>query len=438
MAMFNGLSTQVDNLSNQLGEATNLLKSLVSGQNPRASSSSAGIPADDVLAPRSGPAAPPPRRRHDNKRLQYEFRRLIRIKMGDPNKHPSDYAFPTSGNWPTRTIPGSDGQPSRTVKLLRLDWTKSYQTRQIQEQFRPIYDILLRRRADYGVPRTWTRDKLIRSLSTSYEYLRRTRRLKVTEGGPAKLERERLRSDMHAAKRAKRTQRHEALCIKHTARFANGDAVPIIPQTDQQIIERRFERRADIEFADQAMIHSPEITETEKLPNGLDRKVTRPLFVGWRSKQLVELLYELDEMLTRNRPYPSRPCRQAFALGAGFRLPSSIRRWMVSSEWMEANPEACANVSDNAGPFDRGECDFVVASGPKDWGDPVPEHLRPSTDEDANVPGFDSEDDELDYFSQRHGGGSSSSSSESSVSVSSEEDDEEEDEDDEDNESDMY
>jgi len=166
-----------------------------------------------------------------------------------------------------------------------------------------------------------------------------------------------------------------AIGLKRYARFADGTQLLRVRATMNAIRARNRDRRADIEFAANILAQSPDVDDTEDMPNGEMRDIVRPMRLPWRSKQLVETLHTADASSTRARQKPVRECIATASLKADFRLPSSIRRWMVSSAWAQENEDAVALVSDNAGPFvvagAEEQCDFAVAKGTLEWGSPI-------------------------------------------------------------------
>ncbi|CAD6937343.1 unnamed protein product, partial [Tilletia caries] len=125
-------------------------------------------------------------------------------------------------------------------------------------------------------------------------------------------------------------------------------------------------------------VHSPEEVEMESHNNG-ERMVVRPMFLEWRSLELLDTVKYMDDNRKRLRPHPVRSCLHVFRQSSNFRLPSTVRRWMVSSEYAAQHPDVCCNVSDNAGPFDLETSNFAMIDSPTTWGCPIPVNRRPPT-----------------------------------------------------------
>ncbi|KAE8240509.1 hypothetical protein A4X13_0g7767 [Tilletia indica] len=380
--------------------------------------SSVNVPDSASFSALRGPTAPPGKKKHLYSRLRRSFRTMVEAKMGGGKKKPYEYEWPTSASsWPRRTVRGKDGREDREIMLLRINWAKTYMDESNQVQLRPVYDVLLRYRKDYGVPAAMTREELITYLGKSFTNWVKEHKLRQTSKGRQQIAREKARSKLHASRRTKRTGRTQASCVLSTVRYADGSTLARTQENKSTIsVERCLDLRADVEFAVQIAVHSPDETTTETMPNGETRVVLRPLFVPWRSRQLIEVLHGFDKSLKVRRQRETRACRATFDLPVNFRLPSTIRRWMVSSDYAEKYPEACVNVSDNAGPFDE-ESSFRVIGSKKAWGSPVPAEDRPVDQE------------ELDYFSPRGRTYATSSEDDSSGDDDSSDDDSSDDDD---------
>ncbi|KAE8227925.1 hypothetical protein CF326_g7161 [Tilletia indica] len=403
-----------------------------SGSNP---SSSSNIPADVAFSASSGPIAAPGGRKHYLARIRRSWRRLLEQKMGDGRKRPYEYNWPTSMSaWPVRLVRGRDGEPDREVRYLRLNYSKPYKHEDNQGQLRPLFSYLLTHRQQNGVPANMTREELVSMMAVSFNYLRRQNRLRASRSGRAQAAKEKTRSQLHARKRTKRKGRMDALNVRNEVKFADGSVVGRTDGAKAELYRRRYDMRADIEFAVQTLVHSPETTETERTRGG-ERVVARPLHMEWRSRNLNRVLHTLDDEAIRVRPYLVRECQAVFQLPSTFRLPSTVRRWMVSSEWQERHPNACLDVSDNAGPFDLdNEEGFAVIGSQLAWGSPVPANERP-----AVSTGLEDGEEEPDYFTHRGRAASEDEDLEDMPDLpegDDDDDDEDDDEDDEDDEDD--
>ncbi|KAE8236685.1 hypothetical protein A4X13_0g9063, partial [Tilletia indica] len=394
------LSHEMANMRKDQQRLMEQMRAFVSNQTENAASSLSTAPSNIAFGPRDGPRAPPRARKHQVARIRRNWRRLLQEKMGDARKKPYEYDWPSSlSSWPVRIVRGRPGAPDRRVRLLRLNYHRSYKHEDNQGQLRPLFDHLLTHRNQNGVPADMTLEELIGLMSNTYTYFRRQYNLRSSSAGRQRVAREKARSQLHARKRAKRTGRSTTGGFTEYARFADGTELRRIAANRVEINKRRHEMRADIEFGFQTLVHSPEITESEPTIDGLFRTVTRPLSLPWRSRRLENMIHELDTHVSRVRPYEARPSLAFFRLSSKFTLPSSVRRWMVSSEWAEEYPETCVNVSYNAGPFgveNQHRKGFAVADSASEWGSPIP------LDERAG--GFgegEGEDDGTDYFSLR-------------------------------------
>ncbi|KAK0541422.1 hypothetical protein OC835_000146 [Tilletia horrida] len=375
-SVVHGLARRVEQLQQQQQELASAVRSLVTDDvesrvRSYGTDAAGPIPEGLTFTPAGGPAAPPVASRHQGVVVRRNFRHLVQERMDHPTRKPWELRWPDDRQpWPTRVIPGRDGRPPREIPLLRLDFYQKYMAPRNQKQLRPVFDHLLQFRQENGVPADMTRERLVVDMRTTFYYWQRQHRLERTTQGQSRSQRERERSVLLARRRTKRKGRTEASGVKRFVRFANGDAVTRMRETIEELRQRRHEMRADVEFGTQMAVHSPEIARTETMANGEERTVTEPLALEWRSAELLQYLHVVQRAVARSRPFPTRPCTRAFPLGPRFRLPSSIRRWMVSGEWAAANPEAVVNVSDNAGPFR--DASFVVASSPGAWGTHAP------------------------------------------------------------------
>ncbi|CAD6934788.1 unnamed protein product [Tilletia controversa] len=300
--------------------------------------------------------------------------------MGDRGKRPYEYDYPkTVSAWPLRVIAGRDGDPDREVRLLRLNWSKSYMSEEVQSQLRCIFDYLLTHRRAHGVPAHLTREHLVSLFRNTYEYWQRQHRLRRTAKGRSQTAQEKVRSKLLSRRRAKLSALTEALGIAELVRYADGTTLSRKGKANEaKVAARGLDMRADIEFAVQMAVHSPEEVEMES-HNNSERMVVRPMFLEWRSLELLDGLKWMDDNRKCLRPHPVRRCLHVFRQSSNFRLPSTVRRWMVSSEYAAQHPDVCCNVSDNAGPFDVETGKFATIDSPTTWGCPIPVNRRPPT-----------------------------------------------------------
>ncbi|KAL9934795.1 hypothetical protein V8E36_006570 [Tilletia maclaganii] len=396
-AQFEALRRLVLQLERQQNETSRQQQST---STTAAATSSHHVTTNVVADPYAGPAAPPEPSSHSYSRLRAEFRALLEFFMDciEVGLRPWQIKRPTSQRgWPMRTVHGENGEAPSLVRCTRPAWDEGWMSRTNQAECRPLIDMMLAQRGAHGVPAEMTREQLVRVLASTFNHYRREFRDAASEAGRLKKQRIKKRSVVSSRLKGKHKKRLVSLGLNRVVRFADGTQVVRTRATAATLRARKDKRRADLEFAAQVRAQSPFVDGHGVLPNGERCDIWVPMHVPWRSRDLIEVLHNADANSARRPAIHVGECQVTVALPEGFRLPSSIRRWMVASDWAEDHPEACADVSDNAGPF---EGEFKVAAGPEEWGQPVPEHLQPTTQQEQG-----------DYFGQAEVGAEASSSS---------------------------
>ncbi|CAD6891671.1 unnamed protein product [Tilletia caries] len=315
----------------------NVVSNQQTGQSTGTASRASDIPPGVIFTATGGPAVPPKGVKHNHSLILRNARSLVTEKMGDRGKRPYEYDYPkTVSAWPLRVIAGRDGDPDREVRLLRLNWSKSYMSEEVQSQLRCIFDYILTHRRAHGVPAHLTREHLVSLFRNTYEYWQRQHRLRRTAKGRSQTAQEKVRSKLLSRRRAKLSARTEALGIAELVRYADGTTLSRKGKAKEaKVAARGLDMRADIEFAVQMAVHSPEEVEMES-HNNSERMVVRPMFLEWRSLELLDGLKWMDDNRKCLRPHPVRRCLHVFRQSSNFRLPSTVRRWMAPSysiEW---------------------------------------------------------------------------------------------------------
>ncbi|CAD6931431.1 unnamed protein product, partial [Tilletia controversa] len=105
----------------------NVVSNQQTGQSAGTASRASDIPSGVIFTATGGPAVPTKGVKHNHSLILRNARSLVTEKMGDRGKRPYKYDYPkTVSAWPLGIIAGRDGDPDREVRLLRLNWAKSY------------------------------------------------------------------------------------------------------------------------------------------------------------------------------------------------------------------------------------------------------------------------------------------------------------------------
>ncbi|KAK0518476.1 hypothetical protein OC834_007719 [Tilletia horrida] len=386
----NALQQKINDLQSQLAEN--------SSPSPFAPTQNQEIAlAERQVNPAAGPSAPRPRKiKKKNTEILTNFKRLVRARMGissradiwlvtypDNNSawplHPADYE---PGHGEAVVAFGPDGEDNRRVQLVkqtRFNFEYPFTHLINQRQVRPILRHMLSDRAAYGVPADMTIERLNTLAAIPFKWWRRRYKNNGSDVGRVKQKLHNERAFISTRKNRKATSRAEALGMKKWIFLSDGTKLARITNDNTHRVY------ADIEFGVDPFAQSPDEVEWIRYDDETGRKVRRRSALAWRSKGLVEKLEEGDvKRATRPQVELVSPTSY-FELPPNFALPSSVRRWMVSRSFQMAHPEACLNVSDNAGPFSGA---FKVASGPKEWGE---DYVLPGVSGNSESAGEDEE-----------------------------------------------
>ncbi|KAE8226868.1 hypothetical protein CF326_g7641 [Tilletia indica] len=326
-----------------------------------------------------GPSAPPTRKQQQHRTIHTSFRTLAEIRSGirgsktkihqlqaprnlrDLPLHPVSYT--PRPEEPVRSVrSASQGTATRRAQMLRLNLDLAYEHAFNQTQLNALYHHMMHNRDEFGVPASMTVEKLKRLCKTSFKNWRKAKRR-----SPEAAKKLQERTVRYARQDRKAASRSNAMDMGKHLRFADGTTLPFSVENVDGSASHGA--RADIDFACQRRCMSPEVDATEEKDNGEQRQIRIRVPVPWRSKELIRTLEDADEERDTNPLRHSRPgTDQEVETEDDLILPSSIRRWMVSEEWMMQNEDACRDVSDNVGPY---EGPFAVASGPKAWGSAI-------------------------------------------------------------------
>ncbi|KAK0519191.1 hypothetical protein OC834_007468 [Tilletia horrida] len=348
------------------------------------------VPSEPVSNPDEGPTRPPQPHTHLYSDLHAAFRDLYAEYSGATARQVRVWELDVpedEDDWPMRLVHTEDGERERHIPMPRLDFSKTWMSPYNQGQIKTIITLMLTYRVEYRVPAGMTRTKLIRLLSSTFRSWKAAYdRSQAENSEELKAETDR-RARIATRKGTTRLRRHGLAGNNRFERYADGTFLQITQSNSARLRARDDDVRADVTFATQRDAQSPELTDMEETSNGNFRKVFRPLFLLWRSWELVKYLRKLEADRAREPSHPRRDCIAHEEPRPGFRLPPEIRRWMVSSEFQQAYPEMCEDVSDNAGPFDGSEVE-VVAKAPKDWGSPIPNQYRPFSARTSRLAGM--------------------------------------------------
>ncbi|KAE8228981.1 hypothetical protein CF326_g6064 [Tilletia indica] len=335
----------------------------------------------------AGPSAPPSSRAHSDNDLFWNFRRVCYERAGIDHQSKTEiWQLPrprSHRHWPTHppNYEGEDDEPRNAdddgFLLLRPNFAESWMHPSNKEQFDSVLKYLLAHRKSCKVPPDLTLAQLRTRCRRTFDGWKYQYGLSQSEEGRARQSAAKDQARVNSKKGRKCSGRSSALGIKKFVHFSNGSKVerPSDPSTVLRV--RRGAVRADIEFAMQNKVMSPDEKIWEANPEGEGRWVVRALILEWRSRTLNEKMMQADKKRIVNDQYVRLPPLRKANLPADFKLPSDFRRWMVDEEWARSNPEAVSEVSINAGPF--GNCPFAVSTGAEDWG---PTNDRPENSED--------------------------------------------------------
>ncbi|KAE8223555.1 hypothetical protein CF319_g3419 [Tilletia indica] len=360
----------------------------------------------------AGPSAPPRAPAHSDNDLFWNFRRVCYERAGiDHQSRTEIWQLPrprSNRHWPTHpsTYEGEDDEPRNAdndgVLLLRPNFEESYMHASNKVQFDSVIKYLLAHRKSCKVPPDMTLAELRTKCRRTFDGWKYQYGLSLTPEGRARQQAAKARARVNSKQSRKCNGRSSALGLKRFVHFSNGSKMerPSDPATILRV--RRGAVRADIEFAMQNKVMSPDEKIWEENPEGEGRWVVRALILEWRSRTLNEKVVQADKKRIVNDLYVRLPPLHKETLPADFKLPSNFRRWMVDEEWAKANPDAVSDVSINAGPF--GNCPFAVSTGAEDWG---PSNIRSEhSDDDEN----DQEDNDPEPTGSSFAGPSRSSS----------------------------
>ncbi|CAD6898975.1 unnamed protein product [Tilletia controversa] len=353
--------------------------------------------------PNGGPSAPPISRKHRTPKLHASFRRLVYVGYGGlrGGKNIVKQAYPARGAWPkhppshsTETSGPSESQSAEqeltSGDQLRLHLGRPYNDPINQNQLRRYFRYMLAHRQRCGVPPDMTLEELIARCAVTFDGWATEYTRSLSSTGQKKKEAALARSVETSRRERKSVARAKALRIDRYYLFSDGAKVSKPKEKDDARQVRQGAVRADVEFAVQKFVMSDE--EDEWVPvedkgkgraprrsssdadsdnDGMDEDPSgytarRRVGLIWRSACLISQLESLDKKRKRQPAKITLPPRRLQDVPPGFTLPSNIRRWMVARSWAEANPDACVDVSDNAGPF---EDRFSVVKAAKDWGE---------------------------------------------------------------------
>ncbi|KAK0529620.1 hypothetical protein OC835_004276 [Tilletia horrida] len=323
----------------------------------------------------SGPSVPPTQGVHPHAEILWNFRHVYSRLSGaaELGRHPASLGYPSNHSvWPRHPLK-SDGTPGE--RHTRFDYSEPWQHPNNQEAARQVHDHMLANREACGVPATMSRERLSAITAVTFRGYRRAHK----DGEGAIAERKN-KSKASSRQTRKSLSRKVAFGLTNHVYMADGRKIRLDIHTGRRGAKTKSSVtfappkgvRADLEFAFQPAATSPELDKWQPFEGeGEGRWARERVALPWRAPALIKMAEDADKKRKTRTNVPVLPPTTTVNIPAGWTLPSSIRRWMVSEAWYDAHPETCVDVSDNAGPFVGAFSQLTLATGPKSWGPSV-------------------------------------------------------------------